>query len=280
MATTPKPKPAGLTFNENNHTYRLDRRSIRGVTGLIGGGTPKDALIGWAAEQAGLWALDHLAELQTMPYDDALRSMKWAHRNVRDAAGIKGTAVHDVAQQIHETGEANVPDELMPFITGYLDFLDEWDITPVLAERPCASREHWYAGTFDLLATSPKILGGALVQIDLKTSKRPRSEVAMQTAAYARADFYQDTTGAEVPMPLVAGNLVCHVTPTDRDGEHERYGDAPLGTSLYMIAPDQDTINEHFGWFQAAAYTAKNAKNRDKVIGDPLTPELAAALAA
>ena len=280
MATKTTTPTKGLVFNESNHRYRLDGKSVRGVTGLIGAGTPKDALIAWAAEQAGLWALDHLDDLQSMPPKEALRRMKWAHRDVRDAAGIKGTAVHGIAQMIHETGEADVDDEHMPFITGYLDFLDEWEITPVLAERPCGNRTHWYAGTFDLLATSPKILGGALVQIDLKTSKRPRSEVAMQTAAYARAEFYTDPDGTEHPMPEVHGNLVAHVTPTDRDGEHERYGDAPLGTSLYMLAPDQDTITEHFGWFQAAAYTAKMTGARDRVIGDPLTPQTAHAAAA
>ena len=261
-----------LTFNPSNHRYRLDGKAVRGVTGLISAGTPKDALIPWAAEQAGLWALNNLDQLPAIPYDSALRSMKWAHREVRDAAAIKGTAVHGIAQQIHETGEADVDDEHMPFITGYLDFLDAWDITPILAERPCASRKHWYAGTFDLIATSPLILDGKPVQIDLKTSKRPRSEVAMQTAAYAKADFYVDANGEEQPMPEVAGNLVAHVTPTDRDGEHARYGDAPLGTSLYMVAPDAATIGTHFDWFLAAAYTAKNTTARDRVIGDPMTP--------
>ncbi len=262
-----------LTFNPNNHRYRLDGKSVRGVTGLIGGGTPKDALIPWAAELAGQWALDHLNELPYMPAENALREMKWAHRQARDAAAIKGTAVHGIAQTIHETGEADVAEEFMPFITGYLDFLDTWDITPILTERPCASREHWYAGTFDLIATSPRILGGAPVQIDLKTSKRPRAEVAMQTAAYARAEFYEDADGNEQPMPQIAGNLVAHVTPTDRNGEHARYEGSPLGTSLYMVAPDSDTIGTHFDWFLAAAYTAKNTAARDRVIGEPMTPD-------
>lgn len=264
-----------LTFNPNNHQYRLDGKPVRGVTGLIGAGTPKDALINWAAEQAGLWAIEHLTELPHMDPDQAVREMKFAHKAVRDAAALKGTTVHGIAQEIHETGEAVVDDEHMPFITGYLDFLDAWQITPVLAERPCASRTHWYAGTFDLIATSPLICEGRPVQIDLKTSKRPRSEVALQTAAYARADFYVDADGTEQQMPEIAANLVAHVTPTDRDGEHARYGDAPLGTSLYMVAPDAKTIGTHFDWFQAAAYTAKTARLRDAVIGDPLTPTVA-----
>lgn len=279
-AKTPKPKAPGLRFNPGNHTYRLDGKPVRGVTGLIGAGTPKDALIGWAAGLAAEWAMDHLEQLPHMDRDQAIRTMKWAHRDARDAAGIKGTAVHDVAQLIHETGEADVDDELMPFITGYLDFLDEWEITPILAERPVANRTDWWAGTFDLLATSPKILDGALVQIDLKTSKRPRDGVVLQTAAYAHAEFYVDAEGNEQPMPTVHGNLVAHVTPTDRDGEHARYEGSPLGTSLYMLASSREQIAEHYGWFQAAAYTAKTTRLREAVIGDPMTPTSAAAIAA
>ena len=83
-----------LTFNPSNHRYRLDGKAVRGVTGLISAGTPKDALIPWAAEQAGLWALNNLDQLPAIPYDSALRSMKWAHREVRDAAAIKLSLIH------------------------------------------------------------------------------------------------------------------------------------------------------------------------------------------
>ena len=83
-----------LTFNPSNHRYRLDGKAVRGVTGLISAGTPKDALIPWAAEQAGLWAIEHLAELPHMDPDQAVREMKFAHKAVRDAAAIKLSLIH------------------------------------------------------------------------------------------------------------------------------------------------------------------------------------------
>lgn len=271
MTTTPKPKAPGLRFNAGNHTYRLDGKPVRGVTGLIGAGIPKDNLIPWAAEVAGTWAMDHLAELPVMERDTAIQTMRMAWRAVRDSAGVTGTAVHHLAEQLSTTGEVDAPDELAGYVEGFAEFLDDWQITPVLTERPCGNRTHHYGGTFDLLATSPYLAGGKLVQIDLKTSKGVYGETALQTAAYSRAEFYVDKDGAEQPMPKIHATYVAHVTPMDRDKENARYGDRPLGTTLYQMAATPEQIDEHFGMFLAAAYTAKTAKIREALGRDPLT---------
>lgn len=131
-----------LTFNPSNHRYRLDGKAVRGVTGLISAGTPKDALIPWAAEQAGLWALNSLDQLPAIPY--GFRPAVYEVGTPRSARrrGHREPPSTASPSRSTETGEADVDDEHMPFITGYLDFLDAWDITPILAERPCASRKH------------------------------------------------------------------------------------------------------------------------------------------
>lgn len=270
----PIPKRSGLSFSPGSHRYRLDGKPVRGVTGLLGAGLPKDRLIPWAAECAAKLYLeneDELARLAGLDPDEFTRRLKWAHREVKEAAGVTGTRVHKLAEQLHLTGEADADDDVASYVEGYAQFLDDWRITPVLAERNVASRKHWYAGTFDLLATSPLLCGGELVQIDLKTSKGVYGETALQTAAYAKAEFYVDRDGYEQPLPKVHGTFVAHVTPLDRDGTHERYGRRPLGTSLYQLAGSPEEIDTQFQWFLAAAYTAKTAKLRDKLAVEPLT---------
>lgn len=267
----PKPPSKGLSFSPAGHRYKLDGLPVTGVTTLIGEGVPKGALIPWAAEMAALWAMDHLEQLPVMPEDEAIREMKWAWRKHRDDAGATGTAVHKMAEQLSRTGEVDADEDLLGYVEGFAAFLDTWRIAPVLLERPCGNRTHHYAGTFDMYATSPFLADGKLVQIDLKTSKGVYGETALQLAAYAKAEFYVDDNGDEQPMPEVHATYVAHVTPMDRLGRHERYGDRPLGTSLYLMAENPEQIQEHFGWFLAAAYTAKAKKAREALAAEPLT---------
>ncbi|MDZ5076779.1 hypothetical protein [Nesterenkonia sp. HG001] len=261
-----------LTFDPAAHRYRLDGKPVTGVTSLISGGTPKEALIWWAATTAGEWAAEHKDELATMADESIIRGAQREHMRRRDDAGVTGTAVHALAEQLHEHGTVETSDPLLAsFVEGYAEFLDAWEITPVLFERPCANRAHWYAGMFDLLCTSPHLAGGELVQIDLKTSKSVHGETALQTAAYSRAEFYVDGFDTETPMPEIAATYVAHVTPTHRDGSAARYGAAPLGTSLYTLAQTPRQLEEHFQMFLHAAATAKTKTKRDRLIKDPLT---------
>lgn len=271
--TPPVPKLSTLKFNAGNHTYSLDGKKIRGVTGLIGAGLPKDRLIPWAAEQAAkLYLTDPagFAALAATDPEEFVRVMKFAHRGVRDRAAATGTAVHKGAEQMHRTGEVEVEAEAVSYLEGYAAFLDEWQIEPLLMERPVANRKDWYAGTLDLIAKSPHLCGGKPVLIDLKSSKSVYGDTALQLAAYARAEFYVDEDGFERPMPKVHGTFVANVTPMDRDGEHSRYADRPLGTRLYQFAKTPGEIDEHMRWFLAAAYTAKTASFRERLVTEPL----------
>lgn len=273
---SPKAPATGLTFSPAGHRYKLDGLPVTGVTTLIGGGVPKEMLIPWAAEMAGEWAIAHIEQLPNMDPNEALREMKYAWRKKRDDAGATGTAVHKLAEQLSRTGEVDADADLISYVEGFAQFLDDWQITPVLLERPCGNRTHHYAGTFDMYATSPllmtleEIAAGWLIQIDLKTSKGVYGETALQLAAYSRAEFYIDEDGNEQPMPKIIKTLVAHVTPMDREGAHSRYGDRPLGTSLYLMAETPAQIDEHFGWFLAAAYTAKAKKARELLAREPL----------
>lgn len=278
----PLPVPTGLVFTHKGHRYKLSQKPgpigpdnkflpVTGVTTLLGGGVPKPALIRWAPRVVAEWVADpaNRERLDTLLAGDpaaAVRELKELPTKARDEAGVRGTAVHALAEELHRTGEApDVPEELIGFVEAYVKFLDDWQITPVLMERPCGNRKDWWAGTFDLLCTSPFLAGGQLVQIDLKTSKGVYGETALQTGAYSKAEFFVDGDGHEQPMPEVHATYVAHV----QNGS----------TSLYELAADQTAIERHYALFLAAAFTHKTTKERDAIIREPLTinPEMSAA---
>lgn len=269
-----------LTFNEASHRYKLDGKPVTGVTTILGGGIPKPALVWWAPGVVAKWVTDpanadKLTELLAGDTDQSVKFMQALPNKERDSAAERGTEVHDLAEKLATTGEVEAPEDLVGFVEGYMDFLDEWQITPVLVEVVLANREHWFSGKVDLLATSPLLMSqadidaGKLIQIDLKTSKGVYFETALQTAAYSRAEFYLDGD-KEVPMPEVVKTFVAHVTPMDREGINARYEGSPLGTSLYPLATSPAEIDEHFQQFLHAKAVHEDAKARGKKKLEPI----------
>lgn len=279
MSTKTKTETAvrGLTFTHNGHRYKLDGLPVTGVTTILNGGIPKPALIYWAGKTVAEYVEANPAEIESLRNRqdvDFVRELSGIPAKIRDDAGVTGTAVHDLAETLATTGTVDdVPEELAGYVEGYADFLDRFQFTPTLMERPCASRQDWFAGKFDMIGTSPLLNGGAPVMIDIKTSKYVYGETGLQTAAYSLAEFYIDEDGNEHPMPEIVATYVAHVTPMDRDGVNARYGSAPLGTTLYPLAKNRDEMQGHYAMFLAAAYTHKTTKLRDAIVGEPVTIE-------
>jgi hypothetical protein len=247
------------------------------VTTILNGGIPKPALIYWSGKTVAEYVEANPAEIESLRARDDVdfvRELAAIPAKIRDEAGVKGTAVHDFAEILATTGTVeDVPEELAGYVEGYADFLDRFQITPLLMERPCASRQDWFAGKFDMIGTSPLLNDGKPVMIDLKTSKYVYGETGLQCAAYSLAEFYIDEDGNEHPLPEIVATYVAHVTPMDRDGENARYGDAPLGTTLYPLAKNRDEMKGHYAMFLAAAYTHKTTKLREAIVGEPVQPE-------
>lgn len=273
-----------LKFNEKSHRYRLDGKHVSGVTTILGGGIPKPALIRWAPAVVANWVANpenkgELTSLLAGDPDTAVRYLKGLPNRERDEAAERGTEVHDLAEKLILTGEVDAPEDLAGFIEGYLDFLDRWQITPVMAEQIIGNRAHWYSGKFDLIATSPYLADGKPVMIDLKTSKGVYGETALQCAAYSRAEFWMDGE-KEQPFPELAATFVAHVTPMDREGVNARYEGKPLGTSLYQLAGSPEQIDEQFSMFLHAKAIFDGTKARDRIIGEPLQVPAAGQVAA
>lgn len=277
MSTKTKTPAKGLTFTHNGHRYKLDGLPVTGVTTILNGGIPKPALVYWAGKTVAEYVEANPAEIESLRNRedvDLVRELAAVPAKVRDDAGVTGTAVHDFAEILAATGTVeDVPDELAGYVEGYADFLDRFQITPLLMERPCASRADWFAGKFDMIATSPLLNDGQPVMIDLKTSKYVYGETGLQCAAYSLAEFFIDVDGNEHPMPEIVATYVAHVTPMDRNGVNERYAAAPLGTTLYPLAKNRDEMKGHYAMFLAAAYTHKTTKLRDAIVGEPVTTE-------
>ena len=243
-----------LKFSPGNHQYRLDGKHIPGVTTLIKGGLPKDALVYWSAKMVAEYVADNedgVAQLRAMgrgPMVNALKGVPW---EARDKAAIKGTDVHALAEQVVHGSEVEVPPDLVDHVTGYARWLDEFGVEPVMTERSCGNRTLWYAGRFDLVAD----LGRTRWMLDVKTGG-VYADAALQLDAYRNTEFYveDDDPDTEIPMPEDIERIgVLHVT----DG----------GTTLYPMRSD----GEPFRIFKHVAFVAKNRKAIEAFKFDPIT---------
>lgn len=234
----------GLSFAGKSHRYRLDGKPVSGVTTLLGNGLPKPGLPYWSARVVAEYVeanFDQVrADFSAMKKLEFINSLKRRPWDRRDEAAVRGTAVHALAEQLVQGVPVDVPVELEPFVAGYARWLDAHDVRPVLTEAMVANREVWYAGTTDLVASYE----GRPMLLDLKTSTSVHGSYALQCAAYAHAEFYQDNNG-EHAMPQVEGIGAVHVTA---DG-------------TYMVEfPDPDKA---WQLFQHVAFIAKNVKTID-----------------
>lgn len=237
-----------------NHTYLLDGAPVTGVTTIISKGVPKPALVPWATNTVAGYAVDHWDELGELPPSKRLDRLKKAPNADRDAAAKRGTEVHALAEHLIHGEAVDVPDELAGHVEAYVQFLDAWDVQPVLVERPVFSRRHAYAGTFDMVAT---LADGTTRLLDIKTNRSgPFGEVALQLAAYRYADFYLDHTNTEQPMPAVDS---CAVVWVRADGHN--------------VVP-VEAGPEEFRAFLYAQQVAHFAERARDLIGEALSPPL------
>lgn len=281
-----------LTFLEKSHQYRMtakpgpvDKRKdatgaalnpnlrVTGATTILAGGVPKPALVDWSARMVAEFVRDNPLEVQRLRENDGVesdgkildmvRELKAVPNRVRDAAADRGHDIHAIAEKLIYGTPVVIPDEYEARVYGYVDLLDRFEIDPVMTERSVGNREHWYAGRFDSVMRIPA-LGDCLILGDWKTSGGIYGETALQTAAYAKAEFYvaDDDPDTEIPMPKIERTMVCHITDQ--------------GSDLYDLAKTPAEIDRHFEMFLAAAFTHKTKKERDAIITEPLTPEILA----
>ncbi len=190
------------------------------VTSAVEGGLPKPYLVGWAAKEAAMCAVDDLDIVTKMvergDEQAAINHIKGAAYRKRDAAGNRGTIVHsaieayiggkpvDVEAVQAQLDEKNVPKSMhkstFKMIDGVMEFLFDHEPEIFWSEATVYNREHGYAGTADIIGRF-KIGNSRLPAIlDVKTSKDIYNETAMQLAAYARGEFVGLDDGTEAKL--------------------------------------------------------------------------------
>lgn len=259
-ATFPASK---LKFFEKSHRYTLDGKPVKGVTTLLSGGLPKPALPYWAAKSVAEWVATNGPEaVALLGYNHDTGECEGDPRQIiaelkakpwekRDAAAVRGTDVHDLAERIVHGQEVDVPDHLTGYVAGYLAFVEEYQLVPRYTEKPVASRRWGYAGKFDFIG-QVKALGDETYLLDWKTSSGVYGETALQCAAYANAEFLVDND-LEIPMPAIDRIGVVHITET--------------GTTLH----DLGSIEEAFKIFTHVQYTAKRTDDIKTFVGPAIT---------
>ena len=245
-----------LKYSDKAHRYWLDGKPVPGVTTILGKGVPKPALPYWAAKCVAEYVADNPGSVEALraagrdPMVAALKSQPWVER---DEAAVRGTDVHALAEIVVHGGEAEVPEHLLARVEGYVAWLDEFDVRPILAEKSVASRAHRYAGRFDFIGTIGA-LGRDVWLLDWKTSKGVYGETALQTAAYALAEFYVEdgAPDVEIPLPRIDRIGVVHVTEN--------------GSTLH----DLGTPAEAFPHFLAAKAVADGLAFRESIVSAPV----------
>lgn len=236
------------------HAYYLDGRKLDSVTTIIKDGVPAPGLIGWAARTVAEYAADHLEDLAKLDGRNAIVGLlKEAPNDQRDSAGVRGTAVHTLAQQLHAGAEVDVPENLTGHVDAYLRFLDEWNPEDIHVERSCYNVSRRYAGGFDYICR----IAGEVWLIEWKTNRTgPFPDVALQLAGYRFAERMLDADDNDIPMPKV-----------DRCGCVWITADS---YQFYPVTADEDVWRT----FLYAQQIAQFAKTRKGLLGAALEPGL------
>lgn len=259
-ATTAPAVPTGLRKHSNgrNHWYTLDGLRVPGVTTLIGEGIPKPKLIGWAAKSVAEFvtynreAVNDLWD-QNRPLDMA-KTLAGKPNAIRDSAAKRGREIHTLAERLAVGEEVEVPEEIAPYVAAAAQWMDDWQPRMLLIERPVASRQWWYAGTFDTVIETPD---GIRWMVDYKSGQSGIwGEAALQAAAYTHAEFFLDEDGNERPMAdlRISKGLGIHLKA---DGTYEPY--------------EMDVSLSAFEHFNRAAWMARNNKDmKQRLVSGPL----------
>jgi hypothetical protein len=205
-----------LTFTPRRHLYTLDGTRVVSPSPVLNV-LAKGGLAPWAAKLVAEAVADQASTV------DAVRAlgrdvMVAALRAIPDQASRtardRGTLIHELAVGVVLGQESDLIAD--PDIAGALAGLARWfdlvGFEAELIERPIGNRACQYAGRFDVVGTMADDRDVRWL-LDLKSGSGIYGEVALQLAAYARAEFYLNDDGDEQPMPRIDRIGAVHVQP-------------------------------------------------------------------
>jgi len=259
--------PKAATTTSKGRTYGLDlpephgHKTLWSVTTIIGGGLPKPALVPWAMKTTAEYAVSNYRRLYAMceaaEGDEEARYqvvawLKGAPYRERERKADLGTLLHALAEA-KALGRPlpTISEDVAPLYAQYQRFMREWRPRFEMAEATVYNVAESYAGTLDAIMW----LDGRLVLADYKSGADIYPEVALQLAAYERAEGVYLGPRQTAPMPAVEGAVVIHITA---DG--------------YRVVPIE-TGEPVWNAFRYAREVFRFQEEISKrVLGEPMTP--------
>lgn len=235
------------------------------VTTLQGLGVPKgEALTTWAAKTTAEAAVKmHAAIGELIAADctpEAVDLLTGARFRTKRKAADRGDAIHRIAEKIALGVPPVYNAERQPYVDQLERFLEDHRPAFKMAEAPVYNLTYQYAGTLDSIVDIDDVED---VLLDIKTtdkappeldptvrSRPPYAEIALQMAAYARAEYvglsprvertyfgrryyHYDPSLEYVEMPAVTGALALVISPYDYTLTPVRIDDEIFETFLH-----------------------------------------------
>lgn len=198
---------------------------------------PKDALKFWAAKVVAEFAVDRAKTWYTMSREEAVDWLKREPLRFTGERADYGTAVHAAAEAyaLKKPLRGDFTDEERAAAGQFLRYVKLLEPRFVASEAPVFNRTQKYAGTLDSIVEFRidrllELWGPGLIPwtpregrdtvtllVDYKTGgdveegRGVYPEVALQLAAYARAEFMGTPNGLEAPLPDLDGAAVLHL---------------------------------------------------------------------
>lgn len=219
-------------------------------------------LLDWAAKLAAEAAAEHTDRLVAAAEHDPCRVSATAdacglcrdcvvawlanrHNEYRDAAGDRGTRLHQATAHLDVFGDGGQVDaDIEPLFANYRDWLAYYQPEIVATDATVVSRKWGYAGSLDKIvrfgddSRLPKArehLRGRLCVLDEKTGKHVGLVEGWQVVAYAHADAILLPDGTEEPMPDITGGLIIHNRPERIQTREVHVTDTAIHSFIHVL---------------------------------------------
>lgn len=145
------------------------------------------------------------------------------HNAFREAAGERGTKLHEAAEHREKFGPGGtVDDDAKPYFDAYVEWADRAKPEILAAEMTVVSRKWGHGGTLDNLmrfgedSELPEALEHLrhkVLLVDKKTSKSISFEHGWQVNGYSLCETAVMPDSSEIPTPAVDSGLILHIRP-------------------------------------------------------------------
>jgi len=274
------------------YVHPEDRELVHpGVTSILGMLAKQNFLAPWQAKltaELAVASLDFIADMAARGgVESAVDYLKGAARRYTKVRADIGSEAHDMFERMirgeggltdkHTSGRnagqyvVRVAPDMEPYRLHFHEFLQAVNPEFVRAEDVVWSDTYGYAGSFDVWLyvwlddhgnPTPDRSGTRhLILGDWKTGKNTYPDVALQLAAYERADYVIDPDGNREPLPVFDGAAVLHITD-------ETWAFKPVVTSDEVFA-EFLRLRGTFEWDRGLSR---------KVIGKPIAKKLSGKL--